>query len=451
MKWLILLIALAIVPLAAEENTLIICENSLETLAWDYEFIDHAEHSIELSSYCMGGEVLSHLLDRIAIRLGSSPRLQVYILCSPILFEEEQESQLRALKEKYPDNFHIQLTANVLHTFPNFLTTENHLKFLVVDEHYFSVGGSNFDEYLCREGTTTPVRRSQESLVRSTIPAGTRDQDIVGRGLIANELRVLFYKIYALWENYEKNQIFESDPELFASNPYYAPIEGDKPLILKFETSEQQISVSSIKVLLGSASDSNNKITAEYEQLILGAQENIAISNLYFAPTGRIFEALLDSCNRDICISLITNGMWGGEVQDSTLYCWPARVRYIPLFYGRSFHFWQKPQRLGIHAKKTQIYEYNVFDVIYHKKIMVVDGSKTLIGSYNFTRKSHKGDFELVLSIDSEEVAARVLQVLERDKSFARGVSVDQAQDWYFDPIISYKAALQEQLLSAIF
>ena len=90
-------------------------------------------------------------------------------------------------------------------------------------------------------------------------------------------------------------------------------------------------------------------------------------------------------------------------------------------------------------------FEYDVKDILYHKKVMVVDRRYTIIGSYNLGIRSDMSDYELVFLIDSEEVAETALKVLRRDLILSREVSPELARSWYFDPVTAYIAGTQRQ------
>jgi len=121
------------------------------------------------------------------------------------------------------------------------------------------------------------------------------------------------------------------------------------------------------------------------------------------------------------------------------------RINYVPFFYGRDYAFFE-----GFIAKRdkvcdTMIFEYRVPGIMYHKKVMVVDKRYVIIGSYNLGVRSELNDYESILSIDSEEIAKKVLEVFEEDKKYAKNITPSQARDWYFNPAIAYLATLQKQ------
>jgi phosphatidylserine/phosphatidylglycerophosphate/cardiolipin synthase-like enzyme len=418
-----------------------------EMLNWDMEFIRHATQAIEISGSFCGGKILRQILELIDQRTQECPQLKTHILTSPILLEEQDKQMIKMMRKKYPHNFHIQYTANVFNLLPDYSTMDNHIKCVIIDEIFFSVGGTNLDESLCAEGIDPPPRNQKGGLAGPNLPAGTRDQDVVGRGPLAKELRETFFKLYALWEDYEKkNNNFINDPEFFKDKNRYFPINCDLiSFVVKFETYEDRVPVSNVNIIFTGPMLSTNLITQKYTDLIENAKNEIVIANLYFNPVDSIMQAALKAVNRNVKFTLITNGCLKDTPSYNAYFCWANRINYAPIFYGREFHIWERRIADTCSLKNTQIYEYDRPDILYHKKLMVVDRRYTLIGSYNFGVKSHKSDYEMDLILDSPEIAERILKVIEKDITLSQQVSSNSAKDWYFDPIVVYIASVQRQ------
>src|ERR1700722_7165263 len=253
-----------------EQSTIIVTENGLEMFRWDLDFVQEAKQSIEISAVFLGGKVAQDLLHTIEKRFEKVPQLQVFILTAPILLEPEDWQMIHHLKEKYPNNFHIEMVASIPILWPDISAIDNHIKMFVVDEKYFSMGGTNLDECMVTEGIWTPARSAnKDPLVVNNLPAAMRDQDIVGRGSLAKELRVAFHKHYALWEHYNTTGIFEKNPHKFERSSHYCKV-TQHPFIEKFETSERKrdLQPSQIKMTLGGPHQQHNEISQEYIRLI---------------------------------------------------------------------------------------------------------------------------------------------------------------------------------------
>ncbi len=188
-----------------------------------------------------------------------------------------------------------------------------------------------------------------------------------------------------------------------------------------------------------------NLITQEYERLCNDAKEEIVVGNFYFNPVSYLFDALKNAAQRGVRVTLISNGIWERCAYIATLFGWANRVNYVPLFYGRDFSFWEFGM-LPSQPLNVEIFEFQVANILYHKKVMVVDKRKTLIGSYNLNAKSDYGDYELVLVIDSPQIASQTLKVLNEDKSLSQKITTEDAIFWYFDPGVSWWGACQKLL-----
>lgn len=439
----IFLFLLLLAPLFAEEqNALIVTDNSQETLFWMHEFIDQANQSIEFVTYTTGGKAFCDLIQAIGKRMEVKTEVKAFVLVSPLLIFDQESLALSQLKQKFPDRFHFQMTGSRFTAIPDYVVNENHIKCLIVDEKYYITGGTNLHAAFCTTGTFPIERDFGSEGISSSLPSGTRDMDVVGRGFIARDLREMYYKIYALWEHFEIGGLFEPDPEKFQNNRFFQ-VPNDKACIARFDHSPDKIEAPQIKMII-SAPCQKNPITQEYINLVKGAKKEIKIANFYFNPVFPLFEELRKSVRRGISIHLITNGKW----EHSPFYCnflaSGNRVNYVPLLFGHEYHFWQWWEVTQTPHYSTKIFEFEVNDVLYHKKVMVVDQRYTVIGSYNLNPKSDYGDFELVLVIDSEPTAKAVLKVLEKDRTFSREIGRDFAIDWYFDPLHAYEGAFQK-------
>lgn len=415
-------------PLWAQEekNRVIVCENGLEMFHWDLDFVREAKQSVEVLACFFGGDIAQELLTAIEKRLEEVPQLQVYVLASPVFIQSEDFEMISHLQETYPHNFHLEWATQVIKFLPDLTSIDNHVKMFIVDETYFSAGGTNLEEKHCSEGTFTPKSKPKKGL-DTIFPAGMRDQDIVGRGPLAKELRREFYQLYSLWEYYNATLRLETNPKAFSENGYACPI-VQKPFVQRFEKSERcrDLAGDQIRLVMGGPHQSSNLITEEYVRLIEGAQEEIVIEHLYFFPTETIFQALVDAVKRGVKLTLITNGVHDLAPEGCKLFGWGNRISYAPLFYGDTSI---APLELG----NTRIYEYYVRDMFLHKKIMLIDKRTLIVGSYNFSFKSACGDYELIFVIESEEVAKDIRKVHERDLKYSKEITPLEAYEWYFD------------------
>lgn len=435
-------------PLEANhlKNNLIVCDNGQEMFEWDLEFLSQAEESVEVLACFFGGKTACDLLEAIELRLIQVPHLQVHLLVSPILMKDKEWFFVYRLRQLYPNNFHMELTSQVIKFLPELITIDNHTKLFVVDEFYFSAGGTNLEEKHCSDGTYTPARdRHDENELDRVLPAGMRDQDVVGSGPLAQELRRGFFQLYCLWEHYNLTKCFQQDPVLFENQRYFKV--AKKNGVKRFETAAKlELEQTKTHCIFSGPYQAVNAITKEYLRLIREAKDEIIIANLYFFPVPEILQALMDAVNRGVRLTVITNGLSETTPLGSKFFAWGNRISYVPILYGEIYRFWDLDNIQNFSPKDTHIYEYNVDDVLLHKKMMIIDNSIFLLGSYNLGLKSAYGDYELVLVFDSPEMAQEAKKIHMRDLEHSRKISLEEALHWYFDPCCSYYGELQKKM-----
>jgi len=432
---------------AEENNSVIMTDNGLEMFHWDLDFIRSAQESIEALPAFFGGEIARQLLTTIENRLEQVPGLKAYILTTPTLLEEEDWKIIERMLSRFPTRFFIEHASTITLIWPDVIGVDNHIKMMVVDEKYFSMGGTNLDETQVSEGTWTPQKNNNKiSVISDNLPAGARDQDVVGSGPLATHLRQIFFKVYALWEHYNKTGFLEKDPETFKDKTrYYAVTSQGHVERFARANNKRTIKPSQAKIFLSGPHQKCNEITQEYERLLQEAKEEIIISNLYFCPVASIFNALLEAVNRGVKLTVLTNGINDVSAQYTKFFCWANRSNYVPVLYGDTFHFWDAWSLADQPLKNTRIYEYHVKDILLHKKIMIIDGKKSIVGSYNLGTRSDMGDYEIILSIDSPEVAADMKRIHEKDLKYSREISDAEARRWYFDPVYAFLGEAQKR------
>ncbi len=428
-----------------EKNRIIVCENGLEMFQWDLDFIKQAQQSIEVIPCFFGGKTACDLLEAIEARFKEVPDLQVHLLASPVLMKEKEWSIIARLYENYPSHFHLELSVQIPKFNPDLVSVDNHVKLFIVDGTYFSAGGTNLEEKHCTDGTYTPDRNPQENEVDALLAAGVRDQDIVGRGPIAKELRKLFFQLYSVWEQYNESKLLVADPATFKDRHYFPVLESG--YVERFETCDRirELAPDQIKYFMGGPHQSKNAITQEYARLIRGAKKEIILSHLYFFPVEPLFQDLMDAVNRGVKLTIVTNGVTEISPESTKLFGWGNRLSYVPMFYGQCFHFWDALYVAQLPVKETEIYEYHIRDMLIHKKTMLIDNTTFVVGSYNLGQKSAYGDYELILVIEDDKVIEDVKKVHEKDLKHSRKVTPKEAYDWYFDPFTAYIGQLQRQ------
>ncbi len=436
------------------KNEVIVCDNGLEMLSWQLDFMREAKQSIEAALCFAGGSVFQDILDVMEERLQKVPTLQIFVLLSPTFFTPEDKKRVQRLVKSYPYNFRVAYATCVATLTPDISAYDNHIKMVVVDETYFTAGGTNVHEALCSEGTYTPPSRDFGNSMANMMGAGARDQDIVGRGEIAKQLRKIFYPNFCIWEKFNQTGRIKIETSHFENCSYFQPLKQESPpFVSRFETSKEKIPLEEgqIELFFGGPHLSkkgweHNPISKEYVKLIDGAQKEILIGNLYICPIQPIQDALLRAVNRGVKLIVISNGVNENSPSFNDFFCWANRVSVAPLFYGRTFHLHEKKEALSCPIKNTRVFEYNVHNMLYHKKVMIVDKKYLVIGSYNLGIKSHHYDYELVLKLENPNVIRQALKVYLKDVRCSLEVSPEQAHYWYFDPILSFKGESQKRI-----
>lgn len=426
--------------LFASADEIIICENGTEMLAWDLDFVCHAEKSIEISACFFGGDVLQDLLHTIESRMEERPELIVHILTTPILMEERDEALISQLEAKFPERFHLVHAYNVL-TMEPVGCIDNHMKLFVVDEKYYSMGGSNLDDIAISEGTIGIDAAPHCKKVPVELPSGSRDQDLVGKGEMAKELRVIFFKMYAIWELFnEERRLSELNPECYQTK--WFPVEANT-VVEDFDRSEDLIPLEKeeFKIILGGPHQPTNAITNAYVELLSQAKKEVLIANLYFNPPKPIFDLIKKAA---VPFKIVTNGVRKSSPKCNNMYCWAHRVNYVPALYGKNYRFWEKSHCERDHIQQVELFEYDVKNVVLHKKAMVVDDEVVVIGSYNLGSKSDQCDYELIAVIRSKKAACALKKVLKRDFEHSAKISPEEARSWYFDIHTAYIGELQK-------
>jgi len=433
--------------LCAEEAQVILCENGKETAQWALELIQHAEQSIDFCPCFTGGELMDELFLAIEERMQTFPKLRAHILMSTFFLEPSNIALIERLRQQYSRQFQLTYTTSVMDFQTDIRAIDNHVKLLIIDETYFISGGSNYDYAICSEGTFTPTRRPKDCIVGSRLPSGSRDQDFIGKSRsIARELRIDLHNMIAMWKDFQTRKHFSSyNPDDFADvTTFYEIDPTHSSYISRFDDSSNLLTCKNLYKVMSGPMHIPNHIAQEYSRLIDQAETEILIGNLHFAPTDSIFESLLRAIRRGVKVTVITNGVHEFSPNCTTTMSLANILYYIPALYGKTYRFWEKKKCERDSVYPTAIHEYFVDDILYHKKVMVVDEKFFLIGSYNLGLRSDISDYELVFVMESPEVAQEAKKILQRDLQYTRQVTPSQARTWYFTLTTFYEAELQK-------
>ncbi|MEG0036664.1 MAG: phosphatidylserine/phosphatidylglycerophosphate/cardiolipin synthase family protein [Victivallaceae bacterium] len=434
---------IAVVGEASHINDVYICRDSQETLERLLPILAEAVSSIEISFCFAGGKPFRKIMEIISHRLEVVDCLKVKLMAWCIFLDENEQNLLNNLKTSYPERFDYLYVNTIPSRFPDMNCYQNHQKFFVIDEKYFCLGGTNFEELMCSRGTEplTDFAPFREHMIINDRSLGARDQDIMGRGSLAVEIRKEFYRQWGLWQTFEVNRehcdsmcpsdyvhISLFDPVLAACNVYDWDKVSNDIAHLNSETGEATCLFS------GPHNKGDNPITQAYIELIDKAEKEIIIGNLYFMLEKCLKEALVKKASQGVCIKIVTNGCHDKAPGIVGFFGWGNRFNYLPIMLGYSyFNIWDFGYSKKLSEKNVSIYEYHVDRVEYHKKILVVDRKSIIIGSYNLGRRSHLYDYEVVFKAESSKLANFLIKIMEEDIALSKKVTREEAESWQFN------------------
>lgn len=425
-------------------NAILPTEHARESYDWKIELMSKAEQTIELSGNFLGGELFRKALNVIDASLErskknnpkGSPKLQVYLTGSYGLIESEDYKMLQGMAKKWPENFHFLETTIKTEISPVVRSVENHVKLLVVDEKYFVVGGSGLQHEM--SGSPGDVEPPKPVVPIPTwkkigLAEAYRDMDFVGKGPLAKTLRLEFHKLWAVWA-YKMGMKKQTDT--------YLPIDTAHPIAKSDKWKAQKTRVVKdvqTKALI-SDPEKPNAITDEHMQMIRSAKKTLQIGCLTFNGPQILHDEVINAAAKGVDVSLITNGDDKTTPWNNCLFARANYPHYLPLMMARKITAKDTKALLTkeflTKTLPARIYKYAVPRVEYHKKITIIDDHTVIGGTYNYSLKSHgmegQGcDYEMALTMKSQELNKRVSQILEKDRQLSRLVPIGEAYNDY--------------------
>lgn len=354
-----------------------LADDAVIAFEWKKKLCENANESIEISPNYGGGERFREFLSVIEKRMAEKPNLKVHMICSEEMMEKEDLAYLNLLKNN--NNFKCVLTKGLVQISDNRLTSsENHVKLLVVDGKYFAAGGNAINDVQTCE-VPSPDYNPKNLVNKHLMPKSFRDADVMGEGPIASTMRSEFFKLYSLWEQKITGK----------TESHYFPLVEEPAVITEFDQEEGLFKQAKISLFVsGPEHGKNNAITNLYHQQIASAKSSITFASPQFNPNKKIKKILLDKKDQ-----IKITGIFNRNVQPLMVVL-PSRANYGP------FH---------------SVYEYNQGNMMYHKKIMVIDEKRVIIGSYNISKKSDRFDNEIAVLIEDENFAKQVTEMLKED------------------------------------
>lgn len=147
-----------------------------------------------------------------------------------------------------------------------------------------------------------------------------------------------------------------------------------------------------------------------YWTAISAARERITIQNPYFLPDPDAREALAAAVGRGVEVRVMIPAT---HVSDAS---------YVQ---HASHHHYGTLLEAGV-----ELYDYN--RTLLHQKVMVVDGSWSIVGSANFDDRSLEVNDEVVLAMYSRDVAGQLEAIFERDREESTRMDLEswKARPW---------------------
>jgi len=261
---------------------------------------------------------------------------------------------------------------------------------VIVDGAACITGGTGIHDILSREGTETDI---DAGLNEDLFGRGSRDMDVVVEGSLAQTMRHQFYQLLEKWTIKTPESSRYGQPTTPCATPER---EAESPTF--FEQIGLTGTLADATMLASSYQHgSESEIKMAYLQMIQSARKTILVANMNLNYP-EIVNALKEAALRGVRVTVITNG------DNPTT---PFLTRFLGVVNRSNMH---QLTQIG-----AQCFEFAQECILYHKKVMVVDGQLTTNGSFNISYDCVIGHDEDVVIIDSAEVAERTTTILERD------------------------------------
>lgn len=399
------------------------CADGVVTFEWKKKLIESAQHNIVLSgSYC-GGNSFDEILDLMRQQLNKKPNLKILVLNAAKFSNKSNKARVAAMIRDYPNRFQMALSPDVWMLNPSLKRSTNHAKILSIDYgSYFIIGGSSLeDKYAYTRGNGEPDVKPMipiKGLLSKIVASSFRDQDFVFGNNTQNGLgkRVYLEALKLVWRWNSLKQagsgwVHDNLHDLTANNsvigrllqeqvdgkdnvnpPPATVIPDFKPISTKANT----------KIFCMGPEHIENPYEAELIKQFEDAKIRIVINHLYFHPTEKVMNALVNAANRGVKIFIETNG-YNCDSSPLSHKLFGLRNRYNAATLLKRV----EPK----YKMNVDVREYNVPSVTLHNKIVVVDDF-LIAGSGNIGYKSlvTMSDHEIICVINDKALADDAVQ-----------------------------------------
>ncbi len=169
-----------------------------------------------------------------------------------------------------------------------------------------------------------------------------------------------------------------------------------------------------------------SSVTYEVLQTLGRAQQEVTISSPYFIPGERGLALFTELRGRDVQISVLTNSL----ASTDELLAHLGYARYRPALLDLGVQLYELSQRRVKDNMRMFLFGASLGRL--HAKTLVIDRRFSYIGSMNFDPRSATINTELGVVIDSPQLAAELLHLLDIDRLHnAYRVQRDASGDWF--------------------
>lgn len=312
-----------------------------------------------------------------------------------------------------------------------------HEKMWIIDgetEHAVAVtGGLNIGNEYFRANPANPDRY-------------WRDQDVVLRGAIVGDLVAAFDR------NFDYFVGVKTSRGMFNTNLYWdatrSAMDKTGKLPIPYQTSPEIVARvteleyrepalvfhrATCRFIQNRPRLKETYIQQAYVKLIERARREVLIANAYFVPTPSLSTALTDAARRCVSVRLISNSPETNDLPEISLV---GRGYYRSLLAvndspevaacpneDAGLRIWEW---VGQSAEETERHQGTM-----HSKYAVIDGSRSLVGSYNLDPRSEKLNSETAVVFQQADLSRELRRAfLNRDLRFSREVTPEQAAEF---------------------
>ena len=270
-----------------------------------------------------------------------------------------------------------------------------------------------------------------------------RDQDVVLRGAIVGDLAAAFDR------NFDDFVAVKKSRGIFNTNLYWegtrAVLDKTGRLRIHYDTDPRVVANvaqleardpvlrfrgATCRFIQNRPRLKETYLRQAYVKLIERAEREVLIANAYFVPTPTIFKALTDAARRCVAVRLVTNSPDTNDLPEITFV---GRGYYKDLLAvnessevkacgnaDAGLRIWEWVGQAPGEATRNQ--------GTMHSKFAVIDGTRSLVGSYNLDPRSEQLNSESAIVFLQPELSGELrARLLDGDLEYAREVTPELA------------------------